>query len=180
MLLASPGLLLLPVPAREKTQAQAQAEDLEYHVKAAFLYKFSLFVEWPAESFTAEDSPIEIGVLGDDPFGEILEKTVEEKTAQGRPFVIRRSRTIEELAGAHILFISSSEQPRIEKIIEATRGKPVVAVGDTEDFAESGGLLSFVITDNKVRLKMNLTTAEASPLKISSKLKRICIPVKEE
>lgn len=138
-------------------------------MKAAFLYNFAKFVEWPAGTFATERAPIVIGVLGDDPLGAALEQAVQGKTVNGRALVVKRLKTL-PLPVCHILFITASERKRASQFIEGLLGQPVLTVGETEQFAQSGGLVNFFIEDNKVRFEINVDNAERSRIKISAKL----------
>ena len=152
----------------------------EYQVKAAFLYNFARFVEWPADAFPDARTPILLGILGDDPFGGALEQTVKGKTVNGRELVLRRLTRVEDLKGFHMLFVSSSEARHLPQILESLRGKCVLTVGETEGFAQAGGVINFTLEENKVHFEINLNTAERAHLKISSKLLALAKVVKDE
>lgn len=145
----------------------------EYDVKAAFLYQFANFVEWPSGSFSSSSSPIVIGVLGDDPFGDKLDDTVRGKTVDGRKITIKRSDDVKDLTSCHIVFISSSASGRLSKIIDRLRSESILTVGETDQFASHGGIIGFVIHDNKIGLQINVEAAKKAKLKISSKLLRL-------
>jgi len=142
----------------------------EYQVKAAYLFNFLKFVEWPNESFADPLAPIVIGVVGDDPFGNALPQVVIGKTVQGRDLVIRIYRAGEDLRGAHILFISSSEKKRLPMILSGLRGSSVLTVADTEGFLEAGGMIQFQSENNRVRFAINVDATSRAKLKMSSKL----------
>jgi len=150
---------------------RAQAEGIgEYHVKAAFLYNFAKFVEWPPETMPSGNAPLVLGVVGEDPFGQVLEETIKGKTVNDRELVIRRFTRIQDVSSCHILFISSSERKRLPEIIAALRWSSVLTVSDMERFAQRGGIISLTMENNKVRFEVNLDSAERAGLKISSKL----------
>jgi hypothetical protein len=142
----------------------------EYQLKAAFLFNFAKFVEWPAGAFSEAKSPMIIGVLGDNPFGAELERTIRDKTVNGRPLQIKEYRSLSEARACHILFVSNSEKKRLAEVFEGLRGTSVLTVGETEDFIESGGMISFVRESNKIRFQINDRAARTAGLKISSKL----------
>ena len=145
----------------------------EYQIKAAFLYNFAKFVEWPAEAFVDDSAPIIFGVLGEDPFGDILDQTIKDKILNNRKLVIKRIEKFEEdqdLADCHILFISSSEEKLLEKIVETLGDLSVLTVGEMKQFAQRGGIINFVIKRNKVRFEVNVDAAKQVRLRISSKL----------
>ncbi len=163
------------------SQARAQSEPpTEYQVKAAFLYNFAKFVEWPADAFPDVQSPIVLGILGDDPFGSVLDKMIYGKAANGRGFVVKRVSEDAKLRSCHILFISSSEKKHLARILEGLKGAGVLTVGDMDRFAESGGVIHLLLAENKVRFGINLTAAARARLKISSKLLALARIVADE
>jgi hypothetical protein len=152
-------------------EAPAQlAVSKEYQVKAVFLFNFVQFVEWPPEAFTNIDTPICIGVLGEDPFGTALEETVRGEIVQNRKLVVQRSRRVEDLKGCHLMFISKSETERVSGILGDLDPSPVLTVSETQGFAERGGIINLYLAGNKVRFEINLATARRKRLKISSEL----------
>ncbi len=150
--------------------AHAQETLPEYQVKAAYLFNFLKFVEFPSESFDDPLAPFVIGVVGDDPFGNALPQVVIGKTVQGRDLVIHLYRTGEDLRGAHILFISASERKRLPMILSGLRGSSVLTVSDTEGFLEAGGMIQFLNENNRVRFAINADATSRANLKVSSKL----------
>lgn len=158
--------LLLAAPA----QVRAQNELSEYQVKAAYLFNFLKFVEWPEDAFADPLAPIVIGVIGEDPFGSALPQVVIGKTVQGRDLVIRVYRTGENLRGAQILFISASESKRLPMILSSLRGSSVLTVADTAGFLEAGGMIQFLSENDRVRFAINAEAAGRAKLKVSSKL----------
>ncbi|HSI38636.1 MAG TPA: YfiR family protein [Methylotenera sp.] len=166
------GLVLLPAKA-------AMADDsLEYGVKAAFLYKFSFYVEWPAAAFTSPTSPINLCIAGGgDPFGPALEKVAGGESVNGRSVVVRRIKTVERDAGCHILYIGASEAQRSAQIMETVRGSNVLTVSDTGGAGETG-IIDFVIVNNRVRFNIDDEAAAQNGLVISSKLMSLALNVK--
>ncbi|MCX6898309.1 MAG: YfiR family protein [Verrucomicrobia bacterium] len=157
-----------------ETQAAAPAAK-EYEVKAAFLFNFAQYVEWPPEMFAAPTAPIIIGVLGDDLFGNVLDQTVRGETVRNRPIAIHRSRQIENLKHCHLLFISKSERGRLAHVFTKLAGTHCLTVGETERFAHNGGIINFRLQGANVRFEINLNAARRSGLTISSKLLRLAI-----
>jgi hypothetical protein len=149
--------------------AQAQAAD-EYHVKAAFLYNFAKFVEWPPETFKGPTDAITICVLGIDPFGSALEETVNGKVVEGRPFAVRHTSDAKPASGCQIVFVSSSERKRSRSIVGDLKNSGVLTVGEMEGFGEDGGVINFKIEDGKVLIEINPDAAQQARLRISSKL----------
>lgn len=162
-LLFSLHLFMIPV-------GHAQDALSEYQVKAAYLFNFLKFVEYPADSFADPLAPFVIGVVGDDPFGSALPQVVIGKTVQGRDLVIHLYRAGEDLRGAHILFISASERKRLPMILSGLHGSSVLTVGDKPGFLEAGGMIQFLNENGRVRFAINADAASQSRLKVSSKL----------
>lgn len=152
----------------------------EYEVKAAFLYNFAKFVEWPADSSAGNRDTITIAVLGHDPFGNVLDQTVADKTIRGRRISIRRVSTINEALACQIVFIGLSEERRLGDLIKALQGKSVLTIGETEEFVHRGGIISFRIEGNKVRFEVNLQAAERARLTLSSQLLKLARIVTED
>ncbi len=142
----------------------------EYEVKAAFLFNFAKFVEWPPEAFSDSGAPLIIGIIGDDPFGSAIDQTIDGKTVNGRRLMIRRLRWGQNLRGCHVLFVSSSEQKRLSAILEHLKGACVLTVSEMGQFIQQGGIIGFVIEASKVRFEINTSAAEPARLRISAKL----------
>ena len=140
---------------------------LEYSVKGAYLLKFGDFVEWPANAFPFADTPLLITVLGDDPFGPMLDQLVKGRTIAGRTVTVKRTHKIEEARNAHILYISQSERNNLKTILLGLQDRNVLTVAD---FDHPGIAIAFTIDNNKVRFDVNLNQAEQAGLKLSSKL----------
>lgn len=144
----------------------------EYQVKAVFLFNFAQFVDWPPETIV-DSQPLVIGVLGDDPFGDLLDATVRGEHRGARPFVVRRFQRVEDIKTCDVLFISRPEADRPEGVLAGLKNRPILTVSDAEGFAEHGGMIGFVTDRNRIRLKVNLGVAQAAHLTISSKLLRV-------
>lgn len=142
----------------------------EYQVKAAFLYNFAKFVEWSPETFSQSDAAFVIGVLGDDPFGAALDQTIHGKSINGRQFIIKRLKWGQHLRDCQLLFICSSERNRLAQILESIKGASVLTVSELNNFCQQGGMISFILEENKVRFVINTDVAEQARLRISSKL----------
>lgn len=152
--------------------AAAQTVSREYQLKAVFLYNFTQFTQWPANAFSGTNSPVVIGVLGKDPFGNILDETVRGETMHGRPLVVQRYNHAEDIKECHVLFVSASEG-NLAPVFNGMQNRPVLTVGETDNFVLSGGIIRFAIVDNKIRLRINLDAAKRANLTISSKLLRL-------
>jgi hypothetical protein len=151
-----------PEPARDAA--------LEYEVKAAFLYNFAKFVDWPEDAPGTDRPALVIGVLGVDPFGESLDAAVRGKTVNGRALSVRRFAEPSDLEPCQILFVSASQARRLPEILTRLAGTPVLTVGEPEKFNRNGGIVRLVTEDNKVRFEINVDAAEHAGLQISSKL----------
>lgn len=151
---------------------KAKAQSKEYQIKAVFLFNFAQFVDWPTNAFPEAQTPLVIGVLGEDPFGSYLDETVRGEKVNNRPLIVQRYRRADEIKSCHILFISRSETDRLEAIFNGLKGRNILTVGDYEGFAQRGGMIRFFTEKNKVRLRIGLEAAKAANLTISSKLLR--------
>jgi hypothetical protein len=143
----------------------------EYSIKAAFLYHFCSYVEWPVDVLPAEGRPYVIGVFHTDPFGASLDDIARTKNVAGRPIVIRRLTSTNELDGCHLLFVPRSTPPdQQEAVLKATRGLPLLVVGEADGFIERGGGAQFFVEGNKVRFAFSADVTPENQLKVSSKL----------
>jgi hypothetical protein len=143
-------------------------------VKAVFLFRLTQFVEWPAKAFESNQSPIIIGVLGENPFGEALAAAIKGEKVGERPLIIRYYRRVEEVQTCHVLFISRSETAKVDAIMAALGGRSILTVSEIEDFVlKHHGMIRFMTEQNKVSLRINLETAKAAGLELSSRLLRV-------
>lgn len=167
--------LVLMVLACPAVHLRAQAAN-EYEVKAAFLYKFASFVEWPPES---ANGSVCIAVVGQDPFGAALDEVVKGKTINGRGFLIKRFKTGQDAAACHIVFISASEKIRVRSILDRLQGISILTVSDIPGFCQGGGMIDFELLDQKIRFEINPEAAERAGLRVSSKLLSVAKIVRE-
>jgi hypothetical protein len=144
----------------------------EYDVKAVFLFNFAQFTEWPPEAFASAESPIVIGVLGEDPFGSVLDQLVSEAPVKGRRLMVRRYERVEDLDVCHLLFVNVRNAARLRAVISALNRRATLTVGDVEPFLEQGGMIQFVTQDKRIKLRINLDVATAAGLTLSSKVLR--------
>ena len=159
LLLASFGVPCLPV--------EGQAPN-EYRVKAAFILNFARFIEWPSDAY-GDGSWLVVGIVGDDPFGGSFDQ-LNGNTINGRRIAIKHLKATDYLKGCQILFVSSSERGRLGKIMGSVRGGSVLTIGELSQFNQAGGVIKFVIQDDKVRFEINTGAASQARLKVSSKL----------
>jgi hypothetical protein len=157
------GLLwLCPAPAEEPS--------LEYRIKAAFIYKFGGFVEWPHEAFESPDSPLTIGVIGPPDVMQAVQLTTASQRVNGRAVSVRKLAFGDPMSGLHILFITRSDAASLAGALAAARGRAVLTVTETEPPARLDSIINFVIVEDKVRFDIALPPADASGLKISARL----------
>lgn len=162
-------LVMLVLPLRS-VHAQTSRE---YQIKATFLYHFLQFVEWPDSAFGDTPDRIVVAVLGDDPFGPVLERTLTGKTAQGKTLVIRRFASPEEVTNCHLLFVGPSMEDRLPNILHSLDHGQVLTVGEAARFTQHGGIIKLFEFKNKIRFEINLEAAQRAGLKVSSKLLRL-------
>jgi hypothetical protein len=167
------GLIwLLVVSGASRAQ---ESQPTEYQIKAAFLFNFAKFVQWPPTAFAGATSPMVVGVLGENPFHDDLQRTIRNKTIDEHPLVIKEFRSPSEATNCHVLFISTSEKNRLPEILKSLKGTSVLTVGETEHFTESGGMINFVMRAKKIRFQINNEEANKAGLKISSKLMSLAV-----
>ena len=148
----------------------APALPSEYQIKAAFLFNFAQFVEWPSASFRDPATPFAIGILGDDPFGPTLDQIVQGESIGSRKLTIRRSRRLDDLKSCQLVFVGRSEQEHLRDVLDALGNTPVLTVSDIDGFASSGGMIGFYLDQNRIRFEINPQRAQKQGLKLSSQL----------
>ena len=161
-LLIALGTVLAP----QRSHAEASEE---YRLKAAFIYNFAKFVQWPRMVFAGPTSPVVLGIIGNDPFGEALE-AIRGKLVEEHKLLIKHIGKTDQLEDLNILFIPSSEQKRLGQIQRALGSKPILTISDIDDFVKQGGMIGFIQKDGKIRFEINLTVARKVGLEMSSKL----------
>jgi hypothetical protein len=169
-------MLLLVLPA---WQGSVHAQTVsEYQIKAAFLYNFAKFIDWPPDAPQGVSNDFKIGILGNDPFGSEI-NVIEDKLIRGKPLKILRAATLKELCGCEVIFISASVKPQLGQILRSLQTKPVLTVGDTSGFAQQGVMINLITVGNKIRFQINLEATDRAGLKVSSHLLRLADIVKE-
>jgi hypothetical protein len=169
-------ILLLSLMIGSLSAAPIMAEEAasrEYQVKAAMIYNFAQFVEWPATAFEQPDSPLVISVVGANPFGQVLEELVAGKTVGGRKIKVRFDPTVEGIGPCHVLFVPASQDADRVRIIQGVAAKPLLTVGETDAFLHAGGIIRFYAEDNKVRFEINPEAAQHAKITISAKLLKL-------
>ncbi|HUR45229.1 MAG TPA: YfiR family protein [Candidatus Saccharimonadales bacterium] len=145
----------------------------EYQVKAVFLWRLAQFTEWPPSTFTSTNSPVVIGVIGENPFGAALEAAVRGETAHGHPITVRHFTRLQQIRSCHILFISGSESDRLPEVLRVVSGASILTVSDIEGFARSpGGMVRFMTEQGKIKLKVNIKAVSAAHLVLDARLLR--------
>jgi hypothetical protein len=148
----------------------AELQLSEAQVKALFLYNFAKYVDWPDATFAQADAPIVIGVMGDSGFSDTLEKSVAGKRVGGRGIVVKSISEVGEDPACQILFVPASQKHRTDQVLTRLKGKPVLTVGETDEFLKSGGMINFFKKEGKVRLEIDLRPAREAKLHVNAKL----------
>jgi hypothetical protein len=158
---------------------QAQSSKVsDYEVKAAYLFNFGRFVEWPAAGETDKHSAFTFCILGPDPFGPNLDHLLAGETINGRSLIVKRISNAQDSAGCQVLFMSREEEGRVTKIIETLNQGAVLTVSDIPEFAKHGGMIQFVVEQNRVRFEVNLDATQRAGLILSSDLLKVATAVK--
>jgi len=190
-------LALFVMPGAARAPGDDSALSREYQIKAAFLYNFIKFVDWPEEKFGDSNEPIIIGIICKPPLADIFEP-IKDKKVKGRGIVIKRfksfeelkkssgednpesARKIETLTKCHLLFVCSSEQEYFKEIINSVKDSSVLTVGEAEGFLKAGGIINFLMEEKKIRFEVNIVAARQAELEIRSKLLRLAKRVVKE
>ena len=165
-LIACLAVLCLPL-------AGAAGPPNEYAVKSVFLYNFCHFIDWPQAAFAGPDDPLIIGVVGDDPFGNLLAEAVRGESYRTHPIKVEHYRNAKDIRKCHMLFVPRSEMAHLDQILAAISVEGVVTVGETDDFLDRGGMITLPTDRNRVRLRMSPSALRAANLIVSSKLLRV-------
>jgi hypothetical protein len=142
----------------------------EYQVKAAFLFNFAKFVEWPAKSFPKPNDPIVICILGQNPFEDHLSAAIQGKVLAGRGFAVLQIAELPPKSRCQILFVNSSERQRFRSSAASLKGSGILTVGETPGFIDDGGIINLKLEGGKIRFEINVDAAEQAQLIVSSKL----------
>jgi hypothetical protein len=149
----------------------------EYQLKAAYLYNFTKFVEWPSHRFAQTNSPIVIGVLGRNPFGEDLKKIVKDRKVNGHDILVTNITAAAGIKSVHMVFISAGEEELWREALASLRNTAVLTVGESAVFAQMGGMINFTLQADKVRFEINQDPADAAGLKLSAQLLKLATVV---
>ncbi len=166
-------LLLVPMAAVCVAGIGAAPQNVsDASLKSAFLYKFTLFANWN-DGLGEDGSPISICVLGRDDLSDALQEAVEGRRAHHRPLVVERPTNAREARSCHIVFIGWPDPSRVDRTLKVLDGRPILTVGELDDFAERGGMIAIVTRQNRLRLKINLRVVERAGLRLSSQLLKL-------
>jgi hypothetical protein len=190
-------LTVIPVPASQRSRriglapwlplavavlaaaAPARAQgNLEYALKATFIYKLAAFVEWPAAAFESPASAINLCVAGTNPFGKVLDQAVAGQKIEAHPIVVRRVAAADKASRCHILYLGLASAPSAAQALRGVRGAPVLTVTDSAFEDGARGIVHFVIRDSRVRFEINSEQAAQNGIVLSSKLKSLAVPTR--
>jgi YfiR/HmsC-like len=161
------ALTLIPLAGTART---AQDNPSEYQLKAAFVYNFAKFVDWPPKVYSGPQSPFSICILGADPFGPVIDDALRGKMVADHPVVVRRDKDAAAARHCQIVFVSASERHRLADILASLKGANALVIGDVDGFAAAGGAIELTLQDSRVRFAINPGAADGAGLKISSQL----------
>lgn len=168
--IAAVSLVCVALLLQGHARASDTPDSAEYLIKAGFIYNFANLMQWPANAFPKTDSPIVIGVLGADTFGGTLDEVLGGKKVNGRSFVVKHLKWGTDLKDCNIVFVSSSENIHLEEIFRLVKGLPILTIGESPNFAHRGGIINFIVVDDKVRFEVNVDAAKQADINISSRL----------
>jgi hypothetical protein len=168
------AILLLGAAA----QIRADGPSREYQLKAAFIYNFAQFIEWPDKAFTGAQSPIVITVLGDNPFGNVLDQVTKGKQIRGREIVIKYVKDPAAVGQTHILFVGAPHNQNPGAVLRGLTG--VLTIADTDSFMGAGGMIRFFSEENKLRFEINTKATDKAGLKVSAKLLQLAKVYKDD
>jgi hypothetical protein len=150
----------------------------DYDVKAAYLYNFGHFIEWPTNATAAKSDNFTVCVLGQDPFGRALDATLAGETIAGKSVIAKRISTPQEASNCQILFMSSAEEARLKQVVEVLNRQAILTVSDMPQFSQRGGMIQFVMEGKKVRFEVNLSAVQQGGLTLSSELLKVAAAVR--
>jgi len=168
----------LVLTVRLGTAGQPEGPPDEYQVKAAFLYNFAKFVEWPAEALGPPGDPLPVCVLGEDPFGRALDDAIGGKKIEGRALTVRRISDARQAKGCRILFVSSSERRGVLSVLAGIDESGILTVGEADSAVSPGMIINFILEGKKIRFSINTAAAERQKLRVSSRLLSLAMPEK--
>lgn len=148
----------------------AQSDISEYRIKAAFLFNFAKFVDWPANTFVDRKKPMTFCTVGNDPFNGVLDEVVSGKAVVGRTIYVQHFKQLEDIGGCQILFVGYGQKRLVPAVINRFKDSPVLTVGESERFAQQGGMIGLLLEEDKLRFEINLASTHQARLNMSAKL----------
>lgn len=149
------------------------ATSREYQLKAAFVYNFTKFIEWPPQSFSDANAPIVIGVLGETPLATELEQLIRDRKVNGHAILLKKIHSAADAASTHLLFVSTTEDAQFASWRADIETRAIVTVGESASFAQNGGTINFLLQDDKVRFEISTALVERTGLRISAQLQKL-------
>jgi hypothetical protein len=169
-------MILAIMPAFHEPGVHAQSAQ-EYQVKAAFIFNFAKFVEWPPDALVDKQAPVVLCILGKDPFSDAFEP-LKKRTVEGRRFTVRQISSVQDVERCQMLYISTSEKDRLPQILKTVRNRHILTISDIKGFSKEGGMITLVRDQEKVTMEINLDIARQADLKISSQLLKLATIIK--
>ena len=161
------ALLIAAIPCR------ADGPTREYLIKAAFVYNFTQFVEWPDSAFPSRDAAFVVATVGPDPFNGALESAMSGKTAADRNVQVVHYDTLSDVGQCQVLFVPAALDPSLKSLFDTLGNRPVLTVGETDAFDPAGGCMRFFLEDNRMRFEVSPDAISAAGLKVSAKLMKL-------
>ena len=152
------------------------ASPTESEVKAAFLYKFTAYTDWPTQSFSRAEAPIVMGVFADERFARTLVSVVGTNRVRGRTLVVRKLQAADETRGCHLIFVAAAENARLSQVLATLKSQPVLVVGEGDRFCRDGGMIALRLASGKVRFEVDAGRILSAGLKINSQLIQLSVP----
>jgi hypothetical protein len=141
-----------------------------YEIKAAFIYNFAQFTQWPESAFASSDAPFVLAFIGDSSLGPVLDQVLQGKSIAGHPIVLKHLDSTSQISGCHLLFIPESEESHLDDIFNVIGNQPILTVGETTKFMQAGGIIRFFIADGRIRFEIDPDAADKAALRLSSRL----------
>ncbi len=153
------------------TGANAAQPVAEHQIKAAFVFNIARFAEWPAEAFASKDAPLRLCLSGRDPFGPAFD-ALEGRMVGGREFQVRRNVRVDDLKGCQLLYVAEADERRVAMAVRAA-GSTVLTIGDSDAFAEAGGMVNLLLLDSRMQFDVNVAAVNRSSVRLSSQLLKL-------
>jgi len=165
-------LLLALLVLAPSLKAQS-VQPTEYDIKAAFLFNFAKFTNWPPDKAGETDSLFNICILGENPFKDLLNHAAEHNKIKGLDVIVREIQSLDSLGRCQILFVALSQNNHYREIVDSLDNNSIMTIGESKEFTDCGGIINFFVKENNVRFRINVNAAAKAGLDISSKLLRL-------